>query len=77
MSRIRVTRNLSKVSSKHREWPAVVYLWVLGLAFLSYVIARIGLFTSPHPYHWLAALIGGFAGIPLGWLWYRWRGDVM
>ncbi len=76
MSRIRVTRNSPQTPSKRKEWPAVVYLWALGLAFLSYIVARIGLSASPHPYHWLAALIGGFTGIPFGWLWYRWRGDV-
>lgn len=30
----------------------------------------------PHPYHWLFGLAGGLAGIPIGWLWYRWRGDI-
>lgn len=77
MSRIRVTKRLPGDSPKHKEWPAVVYLWALGLAFLSYVAARVGLSASPHPYHWLTGLLGGLAGIPLGWLWYRWRGDVL
>lgn len=77
MSRIKVTRRASMVSPKRKEWPAVVYLWAFGLAFLSYVVARIGLSTSPHPYHWMSGLIGGLAGIPFGWLWYRWRGDIL
>jgi hypothetical protein len=59
-----------------KEWPAVVYFWVFGVSILSYVAARIILDGKPHPYHWLIALAGGMAGIPLGWLWYRWRGDV-
>jgi hypothetical protein len=43
---------------------------------VSYVVFRIVLDGYPHPYHWLSALIGALAGIPIGWLWYRWRGDV-
>jgi hypothetical protein len=58
------------------EWPAVVYLWAFGLTIMSYAIARFVLDGRPHPYHWLAALMGGLAGIPIGWVWYRWRGDV-
>jgi hypothetical protein len=72
---------MSKKSAKLRrnyrnEWPAVVYFWSIGLAFVSYVIFRIALDGYPHPHHWLSALAGGIAGIPLGWLWYHWRGDV-
>jgi hypothetical protein len=54
----------------------VVYLWSFGLAILSYAVARIVLDGRPHPYHWLAGLLGGLAGIALGWAWYRRRGDV-
>jgi hypothetical protein len=50
---------------------------MLGMGFLSYLVARIGLYTSPHPYHWLSALFGGAVGYLAGWLWYRWRGDVI
>ena len=77
MARVKVTRRISDQSStKRREWPAVVYLWAFGLAILSYAMARAALDGKPHPYHWLAALAGGLLGIPLGWLWFRWRGDV-
>ncbi len=62
--------------TESKEWPAVVYFWAFGLAILSYAVARIVLDGKPHPYHWLSGLIGGFAGIGAGWLWYRWRGDV-
>jgi hypothetical protein len=62
---------------KTREWPVVVYMWIFGLTIISYVIARAVLDGKPHPIHWLAALLGGLAGIPIGWLWYRWRGDVI
>jgi CHASE2 domain-containing sensor protein len=59
-----------------REWPAVVYFWAFGLGILAYAVARVVLDGRPHPIHWLAALIGGLAGIPIGWLWFRWRGDL-
>ena len=58
------------------EWPVVVYLWIFGLAMMSYVVARLLLDGQPHPYHWTAGLVGGLAGLPIGWVWYRWRGDV-
>jgi len=77
MSRMRVSKKTeSKTPARSKEWPAVVYFWVIGLAFVSYVVARIVLDSYPHPYHWLSGLAGGVLGIPLGWLWYRWRGDV-
>ena len=63
--------------TSNKEWPAVVYFWIFGLGFGSYLAARIILDGYPHPYHWLAGLIGGLAGIGIGWLWYRWRGDVI
>ncbi len=77
MSKIKVSKTTSKIETKKKkEWPAVVYFWAFGLAILGYAIGRVGLAAFPHPYHWLSGLIGGLAGIPLGWLWYRWRGDV-
>lgn len=77
MSRIRVSKTASKVeTTKNKEWPAVIYIWIIGLALVSYVVARTVLDAYPHPYHWLSALVGGIAGIPIGWLWYWWRGDI-
>ena len=77
MSRVKVARKRSTdTRTEKKEWPAIVYIWAFGLAILSYAVARVVLDGKPHPYHWLAALIGGLAGIPLGWLWYRWRGDI-
>lgn len=64
------------MSQAPKEWPAVVYFWMFGMAILSYAVARIVLDGKPHPYHWLIALTGGLAGILLGWLWVRWRGDI-
>ncbi|MEW5938298.1 MAG: hypothetical protein AB1750_01440, partial [Chloroflexota bacterium] len=76
MSRIKVAKNRSaSLANEKKEWPAVIYFWIVGLAFVSYIVARIVLDGSPHPYHWLSAVVGGLAGIPIGWLWYRWRGD--
>jgi len=77
MSRIKVSKTVANTEAKKsKEWPVVVYLWTFGLGLFSYVIARFALDVYPHPYHWLSGLAGGLAGIPLGWLWYRWHGDV-
>lgn len=77
MSRIKVSKRVSTTEiKKSKEWPAVVYFWSFGLGILSYAVARIVLDGQPHPYHWLSALIGGAVGIPIGWLWYRSRGDL-
>ena len=67
-----------KAKREGADWPVVVYLWAVGLAFLGYLTGEtVFRTTQPHPIHWLVALIGGISGIGLGWLWYRWRGDVI
>lgn len=77
MSRVKVaSRRPAKGAEERNEWPAVVYFWMIGLAFVSYVVARIALDGYPHPYHWLSGLAGGVFGTGIGWLWYRWRGDI-
>jgi hypothetical protein len=78
MSRIRVSKTATTAleTKKNNEWPAVVFFWAFGLAIVSYVVARIVLNGYPHPYHWLSGLVGGILGIAIGWLWYRWRGDL-
>lgn len=65
-----------KVKAK-KEWPLVVYLWSIGLGFMSYVVTRIALDGYPHPIHWASGLIGAVAGFFVGLLWYRWRGDII
>jgi hypothetical protein len=78
MSRIKVSKTVSTIEiEKKREWPVVVYLWAFGLAISGYALARVGLSGLPHPYHWASGLIGGVVGILVGWVWYRWRGDVL
>ena len=78
MSRVRVSKTTTAAieTKKSHEWPAVVFFWAFNLAMVSYVVARIVLNGYPHPYHWLSGLVGGILGIGIGWLWYRWRGDV-
>ena len=73
MSKIARSHNKSK---EKQYTPAVVYFWMFGLAILFYLIARVGLAVYPHPVHWVSMLVGGAVGYPVGWLWYRWRGDV-
>lgn len=65
---------------RQQDWPVVVYFWMIGLFFMTYLVARLVLETYPHQLHWLSipiGLAGTILGIPLGWLWYRWRGDVI
>lgn len=63
-------------AKKSKEWPVVIYLWVVGLGLAGYVTGEITLSDRPHPYHWLLLLAGVLLGIGVGWLWYRWRGDI-
>ena len=78
MSRIKISKTISTNETQTRkEWPAVVYLWAFALAISGYAIARVGLPGLPHPYHWITGIIGGASGILIGWIWYRWRGDII
>jgi len=58
-------------------WPMVVYLGIFGFGIFSYAVARIALDAYPHPIHWAFGLLGVVLGYFVGWLWYRWRGDVI
>jgi len=64
-------------TKEKQEWPIVVYMWAFGLALIGYLAVGKAIFQSrPHPIHWLSGLVGRVFGIGIGWLWYRWRGDV-
>jgi len=73
------TRSTAARAEKIRqEWPLEVYIWILGLGFGGYlVVGEFILGSRAHPIHWAAGLVGGLLGIPVGWLWYHWRGDVL
>ncbi len=59
------------------DWPIVVYLWLFVGGFGGYLIARLAADAYPHPVHWLSGVAGAAVGWGLGWLWYRWRGDII
>lgn len=63
--------------SSDQDWPLVVIAWIFGLTLFGYVFGRIAFDTSPHPIHWAFGLGGGVLGYSIGWLWYRWRGDIV
>jgi hypothetical protein len=72
-----VKHNLGNGKKVRQETPMVVWLWVMVLGFGSYVVIRIALDGYPHPIHWAFGASGCVAGYFLGWLWYRWKGDVL
>ena len=79
MSRIKVSKTSpasKELTQQKKEWPVVVYLWGFGLAILGYAVGRVGLASLPHPYHWMSGVVGAVVGILIGWVWYRWRGDI-
>jgi hypothetical protein len=77
MSRAKAARRRKEALAHKEEWPIVVFMWIFGLAIVAYLVSRAALDGMPHPYHWLSGVAGGILGIPLGWLWFRWRGDVL
>ena len=58
-------------------FPLVVFVGVFGPGLLSYVFSQVVTAAEAHPSHWLAALGGAVFGGILGWVWYRWRGDII
>lgn len=73
------TKSKKVGEEKARKYtPVVVYMWAFGLGLLGYLfIGEIFLRSRQHPLHWIAGLVGGVIGYFVGWLWYRWRGDVI
>lgn len=77
MSKPTKSKKISRQKAR-KYTPVVVYMWVIGLGLLSYLFAgEVVLGSRPHPFHWVAGLVGGGLGYFVGWLWYRWRGDVI
>ena len=60
-----------------KEWPVVIYFGIFGLGIMGYAIARVLLDGYPHPIHWAFGLAGAIIGYFGGWLWVRWRGDII
>ena len=77
MSKKSAKSNKKPEKKKQKDWPVVVYIWAIGLFIATWFIGGEAILESkPHSIHWLVGLVGGLVGIPLGWLWYRWRGYV-
>jgi hypothetical protein len=57
--------------------PFVVWVGLFGLGLLGYVFSQMFLPVEAHSSLWLVALIGAALGGVLGWLWFRWRGDII
>lgn len=78
-----MSRNRSKLQKNNQRtdtkgWPVVVYMWAIGLGLVGYlVIGEMVFEMKPHPIHWLSGVGGGILGVVLGWVWFRWRGDVI
>ncbi len=70
---------LASTKSKHTGggMPFVVFVGLFGLGLLGYVFSQMFLPVEAHSAHWLVALIGAVIGGVLGWLWSRWRGDII
>ncbi len=67
----------AKTQKRQASWPVVVYVAMCGFGFTSYLVARIALDGKPHPLHWISGIAGAAVGYVVGWIWYRWRGDII
>jgi hypothetical protein len=79
MKKMSKPAKLANAKSKNASGgvPFIVLVGIFGLALLGYVFSQMFLPVEAHPSHWLVALIGAALGGVLGWLWYRWRGDII
>ncbi len=57
--------------------PFVVFVGFLGLGLVGYVLSQALLPVEAHLSHWMIAGLSALVGGVLGWLWYRWRGDII
>ena len=74
----RLSKQKNKTKKDEKEWPLVVYMWAIGLGLVGYlVIGEMVFEIKPHPIHGFSGIIGGVIGVGLGWVWFRWRGDVI
>ena len=67
----------AKVKNFREGWPLIVFVGIFGLGLVGYLFGELTLVGGPHPLHWLTALMGAVIGGFAGWLWYRWRGDIV
>ena len=67
----------TSLKNVNHHTPVVVYFGTFGVGFTGYIIGRIILNTYPHPLHWLFGVVGAMVGYLVGWIWYRWRGDII
>lgn len=72
----KAVRGTGTAKTARKDWPLVIYVWIIGLGLTGYFIGRIALDAQPHPWHWAAGLMGAVIGYFIGWGWYRWRGDI-
>lgn len=78
MSKKLIKHSKQSEKKKPADTPVVIYIWVIGLFLVFWLVGGEAILgTRPHPLHWVAGVVGGIIGIPVGWLWYRWRGDVI
>ena len=57
--------------------PFIVVVGFFGLGLAGYVLSQAFLAVEAHSSHWLVAVLCAIVGGVLGWLWYRWRGDII
>jgi hypothetical protein len=78
MSKVKDSKHRNEPETKKsREWPVVVDFGTFGLAIFGYTLSNLGVLHNPHSYHWLTGVLDAIAGLIIGWVWYRWRGDIV
>lgn len=76
MKKTKITES-SKRKGNNQGWPLVVYVWMVGLALAGYIGGQFIFDAQNHPAHYLLGLAGLVVGCLLGWLWFKWRGDIL
>ncbi len=67
----------AKSTHPNRGIPFVVVVGLCGSGLFGYVLSQLFLPVEAHSAYWVVALISAVLGAALGWLWYRWRGDII